>query len=489
MSIVTDGLRSDKWRPFAKQKLAQLKAMGLLVRNLVVSGYRINLLAMDDIEKARITAPPGAVVVDFTAGKYEYRYADQYGGDFQLTDAHLPAEGNTPRALFSGLDDLMYHGTSDYFNTRGTYGTLTASWYAPRPKFGGDPASTSGYLAGGLMESTTSPSTIPTVGYGYTHAGNFFSASVVLPNSSRWFDEVSVNVVRNALSFTASLPSGTSFPGFRGKAHYLRPVWGENAAVVYAVHNAGVCSDVLGVSHVLVYRQSITTSPFDNAGATLIGQITQNTLATALGLPAPCTGDGAETQLVNAMTNLLGADWPFFSAPYQRGSFSSGLYDVCFWGPVPPSGEVKGVVFSASGTAQVSSIVLPAYDNAVHAPLITEVSPGYYLCEMCVPLAYEFPAIYYGSPFGGWTALTHPPGVILRHRTIEADASGIKALALIYADAITTLYEYDSSRGTGWVSRGKVADGKVERADVAVFGAHKFAHLASSSSPVRNLWL
>lgn len=489
MSIVTDGLRSDKWRSFAKQKLAQLKTMGLLTKNIVVDGYKISLLTMDDIEKARITAPPGAVVVDFTAGKYGYRYTDQYGGDFRLTDSHLPAEGSTPRALFSGLDDIMYHGTSDYFNTRSRYGTLTASWYAPRSKFGGDPVLGTGYLAGELVESTTAPSTTPIVGYGFTRASNLYSMAVVLPNASRWFNDSSFNVVRAAQSFTVTLPFATNFSGFRGKAHYIRPVWGESAAIIYAVHNTGLCSGTLGAAHVLAYRQNVSTSPFNNAGTTLYGQITQSTIAAALGLPSPCTGDGAETQLVGAMTNLLGSDWPLYSAPYQRGSFSYGLYSVCFWGPIPPSNAVKGVGFSPDGTAEILDIALPSYDSAVHQPIITEASPGYYSCEIYEPLTYEFKEIYYGSPFGSWTAFIHPSGVILRHRTIKANASEIKALALIYANAVTTLYEYDSSRGTEWISRGKVGDGKIERADVALFGAHEFPHLAGVDAPVRSLWM
>lgn len=56
--IFIDGERSRRWVPFAKQKLAQLKGLGLLSKVLVVSGYRIKLLAIDDIEKIHITAPP-----------------------------------------------------------------------------------------------------------------------------------------------------------------------------------------------------------------------------------------------------------------------------------------------------------------------------------------------------------------------------------------------------------------------------------------------
>ena len=484
MSIVTDGLRSDKWRPFAKQKLQMLRDIGLSVKNYVIDGYRISLSTMDDIDKARITAPPGAVVVDFTGGNYEYRYADKYGGDFHLTDSHLPAEGSTPRALFSGLDDIMYHGSTDFFAVRGVYGTLVASWYAPRAKFGGDPeAAGSGYLAGGLVTSETAPETIPAIGFGFTRNGSFYSATGLRTSPARWFENIVLGVVRATTVYWTVLTLAAEFPGFRGKAHFSRPAWSEDAAMVYVVHNGGACGDVLGVARVLAYYQE------SSGVAWFSGQVTQVSIATAFGLPAPCTGDGAESQLAEAMTNLLGSDGLFTEAPYQRGNFSYGPYDVCFWGPVPPSSAIKGVVFSFDGTVEVLDIVLPAYDSAMHQLVISEVSPEHYVCEVRDPLTYEFQAIYYGSPFSGWTALAHPPGIIIRHRTIKATATETKALALIYEDAAapaaTTLYEYDGA----WVARGKVADGKIDRADVAMFGAHAFARLASLDSPVRALWI
>lgn len=58
MSVIVDGERSRAWVPFAKKKLAALKDLGLMAKCMIVDGYTIRLLAIDDIEKISITAPP-----------------------------------------------------------------------------------------------------------------------------------------------------------------------------------------------------------------------------------------------------------------------------------------------------------------------------------------------------------------------------------------------------------------------------------------------
>lgn len=482
MSIVTDGLRSDKWRPFAKQKLQMLKDMGLSAKNYVIDGCRISLSTMDGIDKARITAPPGAVVVDFTGGNYEYRYCDQYGGDFALTMTRPPAKGNSPRALFSGLGDLMYHGSSDFFATLGQYGTQAMSWYAPRPIIAANPLDNTGYLAGKMTQHETVPATHPTVGLAFTRNGCLYSLAAPVADATHWFDGVVLTVVRAAAAFVIGLDLSAAHTGFRGRAFFARPVWGENAAMMYVFHHGGACSSDLGAVSVLAYYQETAVDPFGAGGTWFSGQVTQGAIATALGLPVPCVLGNVET--VSAMSNLLGPDWPFSAAPHQRGTFSHGLYDVCAWGPVP-SGGIKGVVFSFDGTVEVLDIALPAYDSATQRPIIAEVSPGFYVCEVWNAAAFELAAVYYGSPFDSWTEFAHPDGLILRHKTIEASAGGVKALALMHADDTTTLHEYDGA----WVARGKVADGKIDRADVAVFGSHPFARMASMDSPVRGVWM
>lgn len=57
MSIITDGLCSDKWRSFAKQKLAMLKDLGLSAKTYEINGYRISLSTTDGVDKARIIEP------------------------------------------------------------------------------------------------------------------------------------------------------------------------------------------------------------------------------------------------------------------------------------------------------------------------------------------------------------------------------------------------------------------------------------------------
>lgn len=107
------------------------------------------------------------------------------------------------------------------------------------------------------------------------------------------------------------------------------------------------------------------------------------------------------------------------------------------------------------------------------------------------PTAYVTNAVYYGSPFGTWVELEHPDGVILRHRAITAAGADIVAQAIVYdpIEDATTLYDYDSTRTPTWEPRGKICDGSAGRADVAVFGDHKYAADAAENTPARWLWL
>lgn len=483
MSIITDGLRSDGWRSFVKRQFQVLKDMGLMAKNYVIDGYHISLLTMDGIEKARITAPPGAVVVDFTDGKYGYRYADQYGSDFATRLSRPPAEGIVPTALFSAHGELMYHATADYSTPEGVWYTAAASWYAPRGSIPATPSlDETGYIAGAFSKSATSPGATPTMGVAFARNSSLYAMAVVQPTTSRFFVDGVLIVVRDALGFNTGMNFLAGQPSFKGRAFFMRPVWGEDGAVIYVIHyDAASCGTTLGAACVQAYYQEVSTAPLASAGFYSVGEVPQNVLATAFGVTAPCVG-GSETELISALSVFLGADWPYSLAPHQRGVFSYGTYDVCFWGPMP-DGQVKGIVVSHDGTATVKPLVLPAYDSATQFCYITEVSAGWYSCMVIDMASKDVLAVYYGEPFTSWTPFAHPAGTILRHKTIKADAGGIVALALVYDGAVTWLYEFDSGNAAAWVTRGKIGDGKVTAPDVAVFGDHPYARAAASDSP------
>lgn len=101
MSIVTDGLRSDKWRPFAKQKLQMLKDLGLTTKNYNINGYRISLSTMDGIDKARITAPPYTSI----GGGYHHVLMSDPQGDLWVW-------GNNQRGQL-GTGDLVDRATPE----------------------------------------------------------------------------------------------------------------------------------------------------------------------------------------------------------------------------------------------------------------------------------------------------------------------------------------------------------------------------------------
>lgn len=493
MSIVTDGLRSDKWRPFARQKMQMLKDLGLSVKSYVIDGYRISLSTMDDMDKARITAPPGAVVVDRTAGNYEYRYADQYGGDFATLLSRPASAGFIPLTPFSAVDDLVYLATSDYAQSIDTSMTFAGSWYAPRPTIPADPTASAGFLAGLALADENSAR--QTLGYAFARNGTLYVSSQTNTTPSNVFAKsIVLGAVRNAGQVSSGFDISAEYPEYKGQAFFSRPVWGEDAAMTYVFHIGADCSGVLGRAQVRSYYLQITAAPLAIATSGFTGAVTQAALATALGLAAPCAGDDTGAALASAMDGILAPTWPENLAPYSRGMFAHGVYDMCVWGPMP-NGTVKGLVLSFDGTASVIPVTFPPHNDFALYPLTTEVSPGHYCCELWttdgVSDTGEISKVYYGSPLtGAWVELPHPPGVILRHRTIQATTAHTIALAVMYdtGAAETVLHEYDSRKSTEWRRRGKIGVGKITRPHVALFGDHEYTRMASTDSSVARLW-
>ena len=484
MSIVTDGLRSDKWRPFARQKLQMLKDLGLSAKTYLVDGYRIALSTMDGMDKARITAPPGAVVLAQVAGDYKYLYTDQYGGNFVEYLSRPASAGALFRSVFSGPGDLVYFGTVDYFEPDNIVAAVMASWYAPR---GNPPSSlveSSGYLAGVAEVKQTNPLGAM-VGFGCVTDRTAWIAAAPLTSALAWSTSIGLSYVYAAGYQSFGVDIVSDYPDFKGRGFYSRPLSGANGMLTFQFHNrATTYTGPLGMAAVLVYQ---TTKD----GTTLTGVCTQVNLATALGLPE--TGgagdlDGAIMQ--QAMVDVWSDTSPSFGAPYRRGTFAHQTDAICCWYP-DDSDVLRGLIIRADGSAEASApVVIPPYDPATVQPVVTQVSPTLYLCELWENAAFSTQAVYYGSPFGVWGELVHPTGEILRHRAIHADTEIRLALAVVYdseADA-TVLHEYDSSRDVPWAARGAIGVGRLDRPDVAVFGDSIYAQRAGEFSPTRRLW-
>lgn len=484
MSIITDGLRSDKWRPFARQKLAALKDLGLSVKNYVIDGYRISLSTMNDIDNARITAPAGAAVMAQVAGDYKYLYADQYGGDFVEYLSRPASAGALFRCAFTGPGDLVYFGTIDHFEPDNIVAAVMASWYAPRGNLPSSLTASGGYLAG-VAEVKASDSLGAMVGFGLVTKRTAWIAVAPLTSSSEWSTSIGLSYVYAAGSQSFGVNIDATYPDFRGRGFYCRPLDAANGMLTFQFHNRAAAHDgPLGMAAVLAYR---TTKD----GTAEVGVCTQTTLAATLGLPAPGSADDPDgTKLRDAMVNIWSDTNPSFGPPHRRGTFAYQTDAICCW--YPDSGDVlRGLILRADGSAEASPpVVIPAYDPAVVQPVVTQVSDALYLCELWENDVFSAQAIYYGSPFGTWTKLVHPTGEILRHRTIHADTEIRLALAAVYdsATSATTLYEYDADRAEQWKARGLVGAGRIARPDVAVFGDSVYARRAGEFSPTRRLW-
>lgn len=478
------------WAGFAKSKLlALIDLFGDVNKRLVVSGYRISLRHEDGVKKVTIKAPPGAVVSSMTGGGRQYRYADMYGGDlYERIDA--PPSGTViPEALFSSYGEIMYHGHNGFSAAAGEYGAVAASWVPMRSDLPADPRNLeSGYLAGVQWQTSTEPATVASVSYEFTNQGLLFAAITNEVRPGKFPVTASLYCVGPTSRVVANIDFSAELGGNpRGMSMYARPARGYRGMLVYTFY-AGACGTPPGSCGVMIHY--LEAEPGAKSGSLYaLPIITDADIASGLGLPAPCDSGVA----LSAMSNLLGQWWPIGQLPLERGMFACNEFDVCCWGPVPPSSQVRGVIFGSEGVVSVVDIVLPPYTNTQEKPVITEVSPGRYVCEVWGGITstdradYFVSAVYYGSPFDSWVGLDHPDGVILRHKAVVAEGAKIVALAIIYnpGSDTTELFEYDSEASQQWSLRGKVCDGYAGKSDVALFGEHGIASAAAAGSPVR----
>lgn len=113
MNVILDGERSRRWVPFAKNKLQAIKDIGISAKSIVINGYSIRLLALDDIDKIHITAPPytsvGAghnhvMMADPTGARWVWGnngYGQLGVGDTVARDLITRVEGESQWAMFA----------------------------------------------------------------------------------------------------------------------------------------------------------------------------------------------------------------------------------------------------------------------------------------------------------------------------------------------------------------------------------------------------
>lgn len=505
-----DSERSKRFLQFARSKLAQIKDMDLPSKALKVDGYTIQVKQSRDYESIRITAPPGAVVVDFTDGNYNYRYADQFGADFALLKSWAAADNIIPLTLFSSPSDFIYEATTDLDipdHISFTFGSSSIAY---------DPNSSIRFDDFGHAEITDRNNTRPLLGFSFMRNGVLYTCStktqIDRTGSDNSGDDINTGdhnlptfwVTKGFVSSASpnNTPMGSYFGPPSGPwdtaAFFMRPIWGENAALAYVfAGNQDAESNItIDIFEVRMYRIGFT-NPL-NITVEQVGVIPRSVITSGADYVGILLWHWANTAPLppSSFTTPGNPGLP----PFPRGMiFSYDVDAVCVLGYTgPPSayntGTIGGVIFRPDGTVTKTPMALPAYDVTQFYARVVEVSPGFYRCEIvgCFGTAAsaEIHAVYYGSPLGAgsWVELIHPIGVLLRHRTIQATADHIIALAIVYDGTNTVLYSHDSRQAAGWFARGKIGSGKITHPDVAIFGSHEYAAMASADSPVEWLW-
>lgn len=118
-SITVDSDGAMALVPFARKKLAQLKEMGLMSKTIMLDGYMIDVLAMDDVEKIRITSPHGTLIsaglgytliTDYTGAIWAWGYNGKGNlgvGDVVARATPTPVVGGPWKSIAAGTNSSV----------------------------------------------------------------------------------------------------------------------------------------------------------------------------------------------------------------------------------------------------------------------------------------------------------------------------------------------------------------------------------------------
>ena len=90
MNITYDGHRSLRRKHLGRRVLENITELGLPAKSVLFDGFLVKALNLDDVKKARITAPAGALVACSQAGRVQVVECDHWlGGVSSRADAHI----------------------------------------------------------------------------------------------------------------------------------------------------------------------------------------------------------------------------------------------------------------------------------------------------------------------------------------------------------------------------------------------------------------
>lgn len=519
MSIITDGLRSDKWRPFARQKLAMLKEMGLTAKNYVVDGYRISLFMLGDIAKARIAAPPAIVSIEiqyspetpFNGAQMLY-YSEPYGAAAYPVGPMGVSGDGIHDVLLTSSDAIHYDapGYGVIFPSPSDFYHASMGFWEQLPSpfsIAGLDVRYANYAAKTLSPPDAliaSGSYTNSVGSWQTCVGeHIFSVGFLADGANAEYFRIFAYGLdyradllfdMDSMEVQTALGLMTAYPGegrhMSARAVYVYPHGASARVAVFAAPLDYL--DALGG----VYFFDFTLNAEDSAhpakwlGWTYAGRCLTGELGgawvtdTALGLGCgPVYSPGQQDYKSCIFQDGAGGVISIIRKPTGDAGLVDGVYTFSPAGAVRESGA--GASFPPEiADPQTWPVIFRGEDGA-HLCLMEKIADnGPATDPVC-----EIVAVYGGAP-SAWASLPMPTGELLAVRPIRVSAARTALLGLVWVGSASGTHAAQFDSDAGWRVMGKVSDARMRRPVVGLFGDHEFSNMAQSfpgSFPVTSL--
>lgn len=484
MSVITDSIRSKRWVPFARQKLAQIKGMGIPAKTMSVSGYKINLLSTDGVDKVNITAPAVGIAthVEHPADVERLYYAEPYGsgggsvgptgnstdGVYQVVRTTSGSYNDAPGSgvIFPSVSPDFYHKSTGLW----AYDGVAQSLAFLETKF-----------AEGAAKDLSAATEL--IGVGSTSA-----------SMGGW--QVNIGSAVFAVYFKMDGTNGNTVYVFAYGLNYrsytiLDLDSAEVQGLLGITYPPGKHLNIRG-AHLYPYggkaRLALFVAPadpLDNLGGVVFFDF-------AMGAGRVLSW----SYIGRCLTGGLGGDWstddPLVKACGPVVTSTAQIWKSCVFAdgaggvisivrqPGDTSSTDGSYSFTPTAAARTSGLAFPAEVSDPQTWPTIYRGDGVHLCVMekiydtgagTDPLN-EIVALYSGGP-SAWTALPMPSDVVLAARPIQVGAS-IVLLALLWDGTGTFMAEFN----TVWRKLGRLSSVRMVRPIVGVFGDHAYTQLA-----------
>lgn len=518
--ITYDGHRSLRRKHLGRRVLENITKLGLPAKAVLFDGFLVKALNLDDVKKARITAPAGALVACSQVGGVKLIELDHWlGGAESMADAYICNAVFLPGQVASTYNNPNYIWPKIMFVPEAIYDQYTYTHINLPPQIGLLPFLGENYvltmtgsdnarnrteslmtpylLAGnadrriavasefttGAMESIH---TMP--GKPYRIAGTRTGKRPISAAGNKYICATVYFIEKDRLGyfffFANTMYAGVPDATMRSRMIIVQPTDLANTvgSYIYAL-SADVDPTLLTVVDARDAAYGLTGVDewklfyaFHTYGSGSLATIPLSSFVSTLNNVDPLHAVGTWPSVdigraYEVLSQLIG--WPMRreNLPPDTVTFHGPSGDVYTW-----SRRYGAVKFATTGLT-TTTLTLPAEvtgENGVR-PELSYAGNDLYLCVCNKPGKSKLPseyadqaeadadwcgikAIYRGSPFSGWTAIAMPDAAYRLHhvRPIEVSANAITLLGVLRTMDAQPVYYLAAFRDGAWTNLGKL---------------------------------